>query len=135
MGNTTNVTISDTALDSYSLNGQNYTQTGTYIQTLTNSLGCDSTITLELVVNYTGLDDNQNTHISIFPNPAVDMVFLLGLEDLEGDVKIKLFDFKGSTIKEIKQKESIDISFLSKGLYYFEIEYEKQRSIHRFIKK
>ena len=122
-------------LDVYTLNGQNYTQTGTYTQLLTNSYGCDSTITLNLVVNHTGFDDNQNSLISIFPNPASDIVFLLGLEDLDGNINIKLFDFKGSLIKKIKEKESIDISFLSKGLYYFEIEYEKQRHIHRFIKK
>ena len=65
MGNSTSVTISDTALDSYDLNGQNYTQSGTYNQILTNSIGCDSTITLELVVNYTGVNDNQ---ISLITN-------------------------------------------------------------------
>ena len=63
------------------------------------------------------------------------MVFLLGVEDLEHNIKVKLFDFKGCMIKEIKEKETINISFLSEGLYYFEIEYEKQKSIHRFIKK
>ena len=36
VGNSTSVTISDTALDSYDLNGQNYTQSGTYNQILTN---------------------------------------------------------------------------------------------------
>ena len=45
-------TLTQTACDSYTLNGQSYTTSGTYTQTLTNSVGCDSTITLNLTVNY-----------------------------------------------------------------------------------
>jgi hypothetical protein len=44
--------LNQTACDLYTLNGQNYTQSGTYIQTLTNALGCDSTINLNLTMNY-----------------------------------------------------------------------------------
>ena len=135
VGISTSATISDTALDSYSLNGQNYTQSGTYNQILTNSSGCDSTITLELVVNYTGLNDNQVLPISIYPNPASDKLFLIGLDDLEGKVEIKLYDFKGAVIKDIDKREMIDVSSLSKGLYYLQIEYKKVKSSHRFIKK
>ena len=37
-----------TACNSYTLNGQTYTSSGTYTQSLTNANGCDSTITLHL---------------------------------------------------------------------------------------
>jgi hypothetical protein len=50
-------TLTQTALDSYTLNGQTYTQSGTYIQTLTAANGCDSTITLNLTLNFTGMDE------------------------------------------------------------------------------
>ena len=50
-------TLTETALDSYTLNGQTYTQSGTYTQTLTAANGCDSTITLNLTLNFTGIDD------------------------------------------------------------------------------
>lgn len=49
--------ITQTALDSYTLNGQTYTQSGTYTQTLTAANGCDSTITLNLTLNFTGIDE------------------------------------------------------------------------------
>ena len=39
------------ACSSYLLNGQNYTSSGTYTQTLTNTSGCDSIITLNLTIN------------------------------------------------------------------------------------
>jgi len=50
-------TLTQTALDSYTLNGQTYTQSGTYTQTLTAANGCDSTITLNLTLNFTGIDE------------------------------------------------------------------------------
>lgn len=43
------VTICD---NNYTLNGQTYTSSGIYTQTLTNVVGCDSTITLDLTINY-----------------------------------------------------------------------------------
>ena len=50
-------TLTQTALDSYTLNGQTYTQSGTYTQTLIAANGCDSTITLNLTLNFTGMDE------------------------------------------------------------------------------
>ncbi|MCB9232418.1 MAG: SBBP repeat-containing protein [Bacteroidia bacterium] len=41
-------TLNPNACDSYSLNGQTYTSSGTYTQTLSNSQGCDSILTINL---------------------------------------------------------------------------------------
>lgn len=38
------------ACDSYTLNGQTYTQSGIYSQLITNTFGCDSTITIDLTI-------------------------------------------------------------------------------------
>ncbi|HKR05978.1 MAG TPA: T9SS type A sorting domain-containing protein [Bacteroidia bacterium] len=46
----TSSTINQSACGSYTLNGQNYTSSGTYTQTLVNSNGCDSVITLNLTI-------------------------------------------------------------------------------------
>jgi hypothetical protein len=45
-------TLSATNCDSYTLNSQTYTASGTYTQTIPNAAGCDSTITLNLTVNH-----------------------------------------------------------------------------------
>ena len=50
VANPTSSTITQSTCLSYTLNGQNYTQSGTYQQTLTNIQGCDSTLTLNLTV-------------------------------------------------------------------------------------
>lgn len=47
----TNLTIAPIACKSYTLNGQTYNSSGTYTQTLVNSAGCDSTITINLTLN------------------------------------------------------------------------------------
>jgi len=43
--------LTQTACDSYTLNGTTYTTTGTYVQNLTAVNGCDSTLTLNLTIN------------------------------------------------------------------------------------
>ena len=44
--------ISATACESYSWNGQTYTQSGNYTQTFTAANGCDSVVTLHLTINH-----------------------------------------------------------------------------------
>jgi hypothetical protein len=46
----TNSTLNQTACSSFILNGQTYSQSGTYTQVRTNTAGCDSTITLNLTI-------------------------------------------------------------------------------------
>lgn len=48
-------TVEDTVCDSLLWNGTLYTQTGVYMDTLTNSVGCDSVITLNLTVLYSSI--------------------------------------------------------------------------------
>jgi hypothetical protein len=43
--------ITQSSCNSFTLNNQTYTQSGTYTQNFTNSLGCDSIITLNLTIN------------------------------------------------------------------------------------
>lgn len=43
--------ITSNTCSPYTLNGQTYTQSGTYTQLFTNAQGCDSTLTLNLTVN------------------------------------------------------------------------------------
>ena len=59
----TNGLITATACESYTLNGTNYTATGVYMQTLVNTAGCDSIITLNLTINTvdTSVVSNGNT--------------------------------------------------------------------------
>jgi hypothetical protein len=48
----TSSTLNESACDAYALNGQTYTQSGTYTQVISNGSGCDSTITLNLNMDF-----------------------------------------------------------------------------------
>ena len=52
VGQATSSTLNESACDSYTLNGQSYTQSGTYTQVINNTSGCDSTITLNLSMEF-----------------------------------------------------------------------------------
>jgi len=47
----TTSTLNEIACNSFTLNGQTFTQSGTYLQVIANNAGCDSTITLNLTIN------------------------------------------------------------------------------------
>lgn len=49
--NSTASTLNVVACDRYSLNGEVFDSTGTYLRTISNATGCDSVITLHLTVN------------------------------------------------------------------------------------
>lgn len=52
VGQSTSSTLNENACDSYTLNGQTYTQSGTYTQVIPNGSGCDSTITITLNMEF-----------------------------------------------------------------------------------
>jgi predicted RecA/RadA family phage recombinase len=50
INNNNSTTLNHTSCGSYTLNSQTYNTSGTYTQTFTNSLGCDSTVILNLTI-------------------------------------------------------------------------------------
>jgi hypothetical protein len=93
-------TLSETSLDSYTLNGQTYTQSGTYTQTLTAANGCDSTITLNLTLNFTGIDEL-----------GTNAKKLVNITDLNGKTiprrknTLMLFIFEDGTVERVVEME------------------------------
>jgi hypothetical protein len=90
-------TLTESAMDSFTLNGQTYTQSGTYTQVVTNAAGCDSTITLNLTLSFTGLEELAQS-IRVFPNPATDELHIESSSVLSGEYM--LFDAAGRKVLE-----------------------------------
>ncbi|MBM3410299.1 MAG: hypothetical protein FJY18_01530, partial [Bacteroidetes bacterium] len=61
------------APNSYSFNGQTYTSSGTYTATLTNSVGCDSVVTLNLTVNPLPVVGAVNGNTSVYVGGNVSL--------------------------------------------------------------
>jgi len=93
-------TITQTALDSYTLNGQTYTQSGTYTQVVPAANGCDSTITLNLTLNFTGIHDLVNS-----------TKILVKITDLNGKIIqrrkniVMLFIYEDGTVERVVEME------------------------------
>ena len=92
--------LTQTALDSYTLNGQTYTQSGTYTQVIPAANGCDSTITLNLTLNFTGIHDLVNS-----------TKILVKITDLNGKTiprrknTVMLFIYEDGTVERVVEME------------------------------
>jgi hypothetical protein len=93
-------TLTQTALDSYTLNGQTYTQSGTYTQVVPAANGCDSTITLNLTLNFTGIHELVNS-----------TKILVKITDLNGKIiqrrknTVMLFIYEDGTVERVVEME------------------------------
>lgn len=76
-----------------------------------------------------------NNHLSVFPNPASDFIFL-NFEKL-GDYEIRIFDVNGKLVKKFEIKNSnskeINISELNSGIYFIELKSDIVQ-VSKFIK-
>ena len=116
-------TITASAIDSYTLNGQTYTASGTYSQVLTNAAGCDSLLTLNLTLDFTGLQENVGTSLLVYPNPAQDFIFLAVDTDLIGS-NVMICDALGRIILETtlqKEETSIELREFTSGTYLIKV--------------
>ena len=116
-------TITASAIDSYTLNGQTYTASGTYSQILTNAAGCDSLLTLNLSLDFTGLQENVGTSLLVYPNPAQDFIFLEVDTDLIGS-NVMICDALGRIILETtlqKEETSIELREFTSGTYLIKV--------------
>jgi hypothetical protein len=121
----TSATQSQTALDTYTwpVNGQTFTQSGTYTATIPNAAGCDSTISLNLTLSFTGIYEvNENT-ITLFPNPAENMLHVKSSAILKGELKV--FDMNGRILITqllIGTESILYLDKLSKGSYLLQLD-------------
>ena len=111
-----------TALDSLTLNGQTYTQSGTYTQVIPNAAGCDSTITLNLTLNFTGITELKDG-IRIYPNPTFDNLTIERTSSLNSNYV--LVDSQGRLVLQGELTETITHLSLGKleyGNYILQLE-------------
>ena len=115
-----------TALDTYTwpINSQTYTQSGTYTAVIPNAAGCDSTITLDLSLDFTGLEENsEGALFSVFPNPAQSTI------NVKLDIKLigkvySIYDNTGRVVltgKVNSENTTIELGNLSGGIYMFNV--------------
>jgi uncharacterized delta-60 repeat protein len=130
---TLNLTISQpssssqtqSAMDSYTwpVNGQTYTQSGVYTAVIPNAAGCDSTITLNLSLAYTGIDDGETPNFNVFPIPTAGSLFIQIQNELINE-KFVIMDLMGRIVIDGRLSETtnkFDITGFSSGNYFIKI--------------
>jgi hypothetical protein len=123
------------SLGSYFLNGTEYTQSGTYLDTTLNQWGCDSIITLNLTVYNVGLLEANNDYFTIYPNPSPDGRYFIEWNENVTITRLSVKDASGRVYREIFTKSNeIDLSDLPAGLYFLEIESADLLAVVRVVK-
>ena len=117
--------------------GQSYTftQNGLYTVVVTNGNGCSVSSATYNLMSINIAEQQANSEISIYPNPATDYLFIQSTEKIKS---IKCLDYLGQEIVlDLKlQKNSISISALANGVYFLNITSESGISVNRkFVKQ
>jgi hypothetical protein len=127
-----------TALDTYTwpVNNQTYTQSGTYSDTLVNAAGCDSIVTLNLTLSYTGINELNASQLVVSPNPTKDNFSISGLELLG---KITSLEIKDAACKVVKVLDPTTPNFscvgLKAGVYFLAVTSNKTECVIKIIKE
>lgn len=135
-GGVPNSSQTQTSLDTYTwpVNNQTYTQSGTYSDTLVNAAGCDSIITLNLTLNYTGINELSSSTIAISPNPTNGDFTLTGLELFNTISSMTIKDVNGKTIKELDPKAAkFSLGTVKAGVYFLTITAGNKQEVIKII--
>lgn len=114
-------TLDVVAFDSYTLNGVEYTTSGTYTQVVQNEVGCDSTITLNLTFTV-GMDELNGVAYEVYPNPTADQFTIDASQAVYGNYSIQ--DAQGKLVKEGMMNgvsTTVDLNQVARGIYFLRI--------------
>ena len=142
VNNHSNLTINDSICQgtAYYFAGDTLTTAGIYVDTLTNYLGCDSTITLNLVVNActNSIPVVENrTWVKVSPIPFQNEISV-HIEQGINKGEISILNTLGQTLKTQKfenaYSQKIDLSFLEDGIYYLQLKSNETTQTIKILK-
>lgn len=107
------ITATINAGETYTENGFNESEAGTYVQNHQTILGCDSTITLVLTINSSLADVEEEQVLSFYPNPTKGELTFDRLVE-----RIEIIDLAGKTVGVYENKKQLNIETLPSGAYY-----------------
>ena len=91
------------------------------------------TITQIVDISATGIIDiNKNNQFILYPNPANDFI---ELKTNFNYTSITIVDITGKAIKQVQSQTRIDVSSLSKGIYFIQLIGEENTIVKKFVKE
>ena len=79
-----------------------------------------------------GVEENTLVNFSVYPNPASDRLNIVYKDVIE---EIKVYDLHGRLVIEGVSEKIVDVSKLTKGLYFMELTTSSGKYIQKFIKE
>jgi hypothetical protein len=121
--NSTTSTTDISACDNYDWNGTNYTESGVYTHTTTNSVGCDSTATLNLTINPNPdeLSVNQRWSTTFQTGESFAYQWYLNGEEMEGETSDYCNFTQGGTYV-VEAIDSLGCKTMSEGFVVGSVE-------------
>lgn len=129
--------LNEVTLGNYTLNGQTYSQSGTYTQTLTSQNGCDSIITLNLSISGVGIGEDE-MKFDFYPNPTNGMVYVSAANNA-GTFNYEVTDANGRVIATAVNAingaatTSIDLSKVETGVYFIRLSNTTSDKVYRVV--
>ena len=81
--------------------------------------------------NALSINDQNKKDVELFPNPASEKVYFKGLDNY---TEVSVYDVFGRLILKNKTNEnSLDISELESGIYYFEFYVQENKIVKKVI--
>lgn len=134
---TATTVLNEVTLGNYTLNGQTYSQSGTYTQTLTSQNGCDSIITLNLSISGVGIGEDE-MKFEFYPNPTNGMVYVSASNNA-GTFNYEVTDANGRVIATAVNAingaatTSIDLSRVEIGVYFIRLSNTTGDKVYRVV--
>ena len=124
------ITATINAGETYTENGFNESEAGTYVQNHQTILGCDSTITLVLTINSSLADVEEEQALSFYPNPTKGKLTFDRLVE-----RIEIIDLAGKTVGVYENKKQLNIETLPSGAYYLRMTIGDKMIMRKVIKE
>ena len=93
----------------------------------TNSVFELSQIKKLLFKAVSAIEPLENKSIQIYPNPVKDELFIKNAEQFSGLITIYGIDGRKVLVKNISEKDGIDVSALSRGVYILTVNNQAQK--------
>jgi hypothetical protein len=101
-----------------------------------NAAGCDSIVTLNLTLNYTGINELSTSTIAISPNPTNGDFNLVGMENFGTITSIEIKDAAGKIVKVLNPTTTnFSCVGLKAGVYFLAVTSNKTERVIKIIKE
>lgn len=91
-----------------------------------------------VTIGTVGVEEGELADVSVYPNPASDVLFVNIPNSIEGTISIDLIDVAGNLIEASTMtagNQTIDVSQLSKGVYVLQLTTETSRLTKQIVVK